>query len=67
MTLGYVHEIINEGEVTYPEDDNAVLCEVNNLTFDVEQGVFKKQDFIDNDSGAMAQSALREHASEVHV
>lgn len=34
MSLGYVHEIISDGQVVYVDDMNAVYCQVNNQLLD---------------------------------
>lgn len=34
MSLGYVHEIISDGQVVYVQDMNAVHCQVNNQLLD---------------------------------
>ncbi|KAJ5537375.1 hypothetical protein N7513_010561 [Penicillium frequentans] len=39
MSLGYVHEIISDGQVVYVQDVNAVHCRVNNQLLD-SNGVF---------------------------
>ena len=43
MMLGYVHEIIHEGQVVHVEDESSVLCKVNNAIFDTESGNFVTQ------------------------
>ena len=43
MTLGFVHEVVRDGKVTYVEDKDAVACRVNRDTFDEETGKFKTE------------------------
>ncbi|KAL4781317.1 hypothetical protein BJX76DRAFT_360013 [Aspergillus varians] len=41
MTLGFVHEVVRDGKVTYVEDKEAVACTVNREILDGDTGRFQ--------------------------
>lgn len=41
MTLGYVHEVVRDGKVTFVEENEAIACDMYNDCFDGESGKFE--------------------------
>lgn len=48
MTLGYVHEIIHEGQRVEIKDPSSNYCETNNRTFQAKDGKFEAQISLNN-------------------